>query len=147
MEQNTNWQKSVGAVIIKDGKVLLGRHTYGNGNGKLILPGGYLQDGELPEEAMIREVLEETGVTAKPIRLLGVRFNEKDWYVLFLAEYINGDAMPCDEENSEVLWIDTDEAVSRQDVPQLSKLAIKSAVSGNGIAETEFSSGSLYIEL
>ena len=44
--ENTDWGKSVSGVLIKDGKVLLARHTYGSGNGKLIIPGGYINIGE-----------------------------------------------------------------------------------------------------
>ena len=40
--ENTNWCQSVTAVVIKDNKVLLARHTYGAGSGKLIIPGGYV---------------------------------------------------------------------------------------------------------
>ena len=36
--ENTNWNQSVTGVVIKDGKVLLGRHTYGGGKGMLIMP-------------------------------------------------------------------------------------------------------------
>ena len=59
---NTNWSQSVAGVCIRDGKVLLARHTYGNGNGMLIIPGGYVKFGEVPQETMAREFLEETGV-------------------------------------------------------------------------------------
>ncbi len=31
--ENTNWEQSVAGVVIKDNKVLLARHTYGNGKG------------------------------------------------------------------------------------------------------------------
>ena len=34
--ENTNWGQSVAGVVIRDGKVLLARHTYGRGNGLLI---------------------------------------------------------------------------------------------------------------
>ena len=37
--ENTNWGQSVTGVVIKDGKVLLARHTYGSGKNMLILPG------------------------------------------------------------------------------------------------------------
>ena len=47
--KSTNWTQSVAGVCIKDGKVLLGRHTYGAGIGKLIIPGGYLKFGEIPQ--------------------------------------------------------------------------------------------------
>lgn len=33
---NTNWGQSVTGVVIHKGKVLLARHTYGRGAGKLI---------------------------------------------------------------------------------------------------------------
>ena len=39
-EKNTNWQKSVCAVVLREGKVLLARHTYGAGKGLFITPGG-----------------------------------------------------------------------------------------------------------
>ena len=35
---NTNFGQSVTAVVIKDNKVLLARHTYGGGKGLLIVP-------------------------------------------------------------------------------------------------------------
>ena len=44
-----NWQKSVAAIVERDGKVLLVRHTYGAGKGRLIIPGGYLKDNETPQ--------------------------------------------------------------------------------------------------
>ena len=37
-EKNTNWQKSVCAVVLREGKVLLARHTYGAGKGLFITP-------------------------------------------------------------------------------------------------------------
>ena len=75
---NTNWSQSVTAVVIYEGKVLLSRHTYGAGKGRLIIPGGYLNHGEMPREALIREYLEETGVLIEPRELIGMRFNLKD---------------------------------------------------------------------
>jgi len=55
MEQgNTNWGQSVTGVVIKDNKVLLARHTYGGGKGMLIIPGGYVNKGETPQEALRR---------------------------------------------------------------------------------------------
>ena len=38
--------------------------------------------------------MEETGVTVKAGKLIGIRFNEKDWYSVFIAEYIEGEARP-----------------------------------------------------
>ena len=137
-EENTNWGQSVGAVVIRDGRVLLGRHTYGPGKGRLILPGGYVQKGETPQQAVAREVLEETRVRVRAGRVVGIRFNMKDWYVLFAAEYLSGTGEPGDEENSEVVWLPIEEALERPDVPDLTKRAIQSAMERPGLVETPF---------
>lgn len=92
--ENTDWGKSVSGVLIKDGKVLLARHTYGSGNGKLIIPGGYINIGESPEQAIVREYMEETGVLIKPERIIGIRFNVHDWYVCFEVSYVDGTPPP-----------------------------------------------------
>lgn len=124
---NTDWGKSVAAVVLRDSKVLLGRHTYGDGKGCLILPGGYINIGEAVEEAVVRETQEETGVLVRPTGLVGVRTNAKDWYLIFRTEYVSGEARPCDKENSEILWMDIAEALAHDDVPELTKWAIRSA--------------------
>ena len=130
-ETNTNWEKSVTGVVIRDGKVLLARHTYGAGTGKLIVPGGYIQNGESPEHAVVREILEETGITAEPKSVIGVRFNMHDWYIAFRAEYVSGEAHSDGDENSEVLWLEAEKALVCEDVPDLSKKLIAAALSGN----------------
>ena len=128
--ENTNWSQSVAGVVIKDNKVLLARHTYGSGNGKLIIPGGYVDFGETPQAALKREYMEETNVEVEPQDIIGIRFNMHDWYVVFRAEYISGEATSDHDENSEVLWVDIQEALARDDVPELTKKCIQCAVSG-----------------
>ena len=115
--ENTNYGQSVTGVVIKDGKVLLARHTYGGGKGMLIVPGGYVNFGETPQQALIREYLEETNIEVKPTSIIGIRFNMHDWYVAFRAEYVSGTAKSDNDENSEVLWMDVDTALTRDDVP------------------------------
>lgn len=127
--ENTNWGQSVTGVVIKENKVLLARHTYGGGKGMLIIPGGYVNFGETPQDALIREYLEETKVVVKPISIIGIRFNMHDWYIAFKAEYVSGEASSDNDENSEVLWVDVEDALSREDVPELTKKLIQSAIS------------------
>ncbi|MBQ8845830.1 MAG: NUDIX hydrolase [Lachnospiraceae bacterium] len=124
----TNWGQSVTGVVIKDNKVLLARHTYGGGEGLLIVPGGYVNADETPQDALVREYMEETKVAVKPLDIIGIRFNMHDWYIAFRAEYISGEATSDHEENSEVLWVDVEEALTREDVPELTKKLIESAV-------------------
>lgn len=137
---NTNWGQSVTGVVIKDGKVLLARHTYGGGNGMLIVPGGYVNNGETPEEALKREYREETGICVEPKEIIGIRFNMHDWYVAFRAQYVSGEAHSDGDENSEVIWLDVQEALMREDVPELTKKLIESAVSSeSGLSHTDYS--------
>ena len=125
-------------VCLKEGKVLLARHTYGSGNGKLIIPGGYVKFGEVPEETLVREYLEETGVRVKAGRLLGIRFGAKDWYAVFTAEYVEGEARSDGDENSEVIWMDVEEALKDETVPGLTKTMIEQALKETGFELTPY---------
>lgn len=137
--ENTNWGQSVAGVVIKDNTVLLARHTYGNGKGMLIIPGGYVNYGETPQQALKREYMEETNIEVEPQNIIGIRFNMHDWYIVFSAEYISGNAISDNDENSEVLWIDVEQALTRDDVPELTKKMIRSAVSKScGLQYTEY---------
>lgn len=127
-EEENDWGKSVAAIIIRNNEILLARHTYGRGIGKLIIPGGYIKQGETPEEAVIREVQEETGITIKPLEIAGIRFNRKDWYVIFTAEYISGQAQSDGIENNEVLWMPVTEVLEREDIPDLTKLLVSTVI-------------------
>lgn len=58
-----------GAVIDTEGRILLERRA---DNGLWAMPGGALEVGETPAQGVIREILEETGVTCEPLALVGV---------------------------------------------------------------------------
>lgn len=136
--ENTNWYQSVAAVCIKDGKVMLARHTYGSGKGKLIIPGGYAELGESPQDAVKREFMEEVGIVIEPKDVIGIRFNSREWYVIFTADYVSGIPRSDGDENSEVVWMDADEALTRDDVPELTKIMISRAVSAKGFVNTPY---------
>lgn len=62
----------VASLAVRDGKVLLIRRAVEPALGQWALPGGFMEIGETPEEAALRELAEETGVEGKVKRLLGV---------------------------------------------------------------------------
>ncbi|MDD5639425.1 MAG: NUDIX hydrolase [Candidatus Pacebacteria bacterium] len=58
----------VGVIVIKDGKVLLGKRKGAHGEGSWAFPGGHLEFGESLEDCANREVAEETGIKIENIR-------------------------------------------------------------------------------
>lgn len=61
--------------IQQEGKVLLVQRAVHPEIGKWALPAGYIDLGEDPQQAAIRETQEETGLTIEIINLLDVIFN------------------------------------------------------------------------
>lgn len=62
----------VGALVIKDGRILLVRRKYPPGRGKWSIPGGHVEVSESVTEAARRELLEETGIDAEPVGVVNV---------------------------------------------------------------------------
>ena len=58
----------LGVIVLKDGRVLMGKRINAHGEGHWSFPGGHLEYQESPEEGVIREVMEETGLTVTNIQ-------------------------------------------------------------------------------
>lgn len=123
MDDNYNF--SVGCIVRKKNQVLLVRHTYGGAKGKLLIPGGFCHENELPEEAAVREVFEETGITAEVRRMSGIRCDRKTWYMLLEMEYIDGIPVSDMQENSEALFCEISEALKRSDCTEITKVILR----------------------
>ncbi|MBQ9841639.1 MAG: NUDIX hydrolase [Clostridia bacterium] len=113
-----------GVVEIK-GKILLVRHTYGSAKDRILVPGGYVEENELPHIAVEREILEETGVVTKAKALISIQFKSKQWCPVFICEYISGTPKSDNYENSEILLLDIDEAINRKDITNMSRELLK----------------------
>lgn len=53
-----------------------------------VLPGGYIDPGETPRDAIVREINEETGLTVRPRRLLGRLYRPWSTSLIFLCERV-----------------------------------------------------------
>lgn len=62
----------VGALILKDGKILLSKRLNEPAKGKWSIPGGVVELGEKIEDAVIRETKEETGLSVAEPSLFDV---------------------------------------------------------------------------
>jgi len=62
---------STALIVDGDGRILLARRAFEPDAGLWDLPGGFLEEGEDPLQALERELLEETGVAAEPGEFAG----------------------------------------------------------------------------
>lgn len=92
-----------------DGKVLMVR-THNRAD-TWELPGGQVEEGEPLDEAVRREVLEETGIHIAPRRITGVYYNATKAIlaVMFLGDYLKGSVMAQPEEIQEVQFAELTE--------------------------------------
>lgn len=108
----------VGAITIKDGKVLLVKRGIEPSKGLWAIPGGMLKLGETLQECAARETLEETGIRIKVGACVYVfDFLERDdagkikfHFVIvdFAADYISGEPKGADDA-LEARWLAPEE--------------------------------------
>lgn len=88
-------------------------------------PGGHIDEGELPEEAALREVYEETGLRARIVRPLGVHEGPRHFTHYFEMLLISDDGAH-DHETKEVRFVSLAEAArairSKRDLTVLRRL-------------------------
>ncbi|CAN7522859.1 NUDIX hydrolase [Pseudoxanthomonas sp. LjRoot143] len=92
----------VGAIVMRDGLVLLGQRIGSHGAGTWALPGGHLEFGESAAACAAREVREETGLeirnaVAAPYTSDVFAQEGKHYVTLFVvAQSDAGDPMACE---------------------------------------------------
>ena len=96
----------VGAAIVRDGRVLAARRTFpAEAAGRWELPGGKVEPGETPDEALVREIAEELGCAIAVTGWLPGEVAIGDRHVLSVAtaELVAGEPHP--HEHDEVRWL------------------------------------------
>jgi len=115
----------VGGVLIRDGRVLLIRRGKPPLYGRWVVPGGTVELGESLEQALVREMREETGLEVVPLEILTVFDRiERDGdqvvyhYVIvdYLCRWLGGEALAASDA-LEAAWAALDD-LPRYDLPQ-----------------------------
>src|SRR5215470_12031949 len=109
---------AVSAAVFRDGRVLIVRRARPPAHGFYTLPGGGVELGETLEQAIIREVREETGLEIAPLALVGFREAiardaagdiERHFVILpFAARWVGGE-IALSAELAEADWRKPDE--------------------------------------
>ncbi len=126
----------VGAAVFCDGRFLLLKRleTKSLFPGYYDVPGGKIEPGEDPNDAVLRELKEETGLEGKVIRPYNVWItrNVKDGRDRFYIEidYIVGvddcnKILLCDKEHSGYEWVDRNNIPEQKISPELRKTVLK----------------------
>jgi len=108
----------VGAVIVDEGRVLLIRRAQPPLQGEWSLPGGAVELGETLEQAICREVLEETGLAVEAVEVVKAldciarddRGRVRYHYILvdFLCRLLGG-SLACATDALEARWATAEE--------------------------------------
>lgn len=109
-----NSKPTAGILPIKDGKVLLSKRAIDPFKGTYDLIGGFLNNGEHPEQGAIREAKEESGLDVKAIELLGIYIDTygKDGDFTLNTHYIGevmGGKMKAMDDVASLHWININE--------------------------------------
>lgn len=96
----------IGVMILKDGKLLLGRRKGSHGAGQFAFPGGHLEYLEAFDECARREVREECGVEIENVRFQFVanlpQYHPKHYvHIGLIADWKSGDPRVMEEQKCE----------------------------------------------
>ncbi|MFO7740982.1 MAG: NUDIX domain-containing protein [Anaerolineae bacterium] len=93
---------AAGVIVERDGEVLLVRRRMNPRQGLWTFPGGFVDFGESPTEAAVRECWEETGLTVEITGLLDVIAGQEhesgaDIVIVYLSRRVGGELRAADD--------------------------------------------------
>jgi 8-oxo-dGTP diphosphatase len=131
----------VGGVLIHEGRVLLIRRGKEPLRGRWVVPGGTVEVGESLEEALVREMEEETGLRVEPLDLITVfdRIQREDGRVLYhyvivdyLCRYLSG--TPRAGSDAEAVAFAGPEELTAYDLPAKALEVVRDAFRRDALA-------------
>ena len=102
------------AIPVRDKRFLMIKRGIAPRKGAWGFPSGFIENGETPEEACLREMKEETGLSGKIVKLVGVhRIEDKELHgdmlvVMYLVAVDEGEPTPGNDEQ-DARFFDVDE--------------------------------------
>jgi ADP-ribose pyrophosphatase YjhB (NUDIX family) len=133
---NTGYNVGVGGAVVRDGRLLLVRRASRRGRGNWQVPGGFIEPDETMEQAVIREVAEEAGVTAEVEGILALR-NRYDpdvgnsLYIVLLLRPLSGDPKPDGHEVDQAGFFTLAEIQALEQVPAINLEVAQRALDPN----------------
>ena len=93
---------AVAALVLQEGKILLGQRSNEPFRGLWTLPAGFVDAGEDPVEAVVRECLEETGLQLRVTALLDLLAGQEHArgahiLIVYRGEILAGELKPGDD--------------------------------------------------
>jgi len=75
------------------------------------LPGGMIDYRENPNEAIVREIIEETGITTNSCKVVFVSTEQSPAYILtfFYVTHVENETVQISAEHTDYRWISVDE--------------------------------------
>ena len=133
---NTGYNVGVGGAVVRDGRLLLVRRASRRGHGNWQVPGGFIEQNETMEHAVVREVEEEAGVTAQVQGVLGVRnrYDEdggNSLYIVMLLSPLTGEPNPDMKEVDRAEYFSLEEIQALEQVPAINLEVAKRALSSD----------------
>lgn len=121
---NTGYNLGVGGAVVHEGKLLMVRRASRRGRGNWQVPGGFVEQNETIEEAVVREVMEESGVLGEVQGVLGIRNrydpdNGNSLYVVLLLRPLRGEPTPDEREVDRAQYFTLDEIKELVTVPSI----------------------------
>ena len=122
---------AVGAVCIRDGRLLLIQRGRGVAIGKWSLPGGHVRFGELLADAAVRELQEETGLTGRVTGLCGIAERVVGEHHFVIVDYwvdVDDAQAVAADDALDVAWVDRAALGSMDLVPRLMEFLAEAGV-------------------